>query len=248
MARARTVADFEVIFTTDGSPSLRVVDASGYFEKMHHSEGALSESLYIYGDALEETLKRGWPLHVVSLGLGLGYNEMITAAKAIQYGIAPEDARIFSFELEPLLIDELAKWLNGRNAQFGHLYDHILRQLANETNLKAEIILQWLKTAHLKNTWQMRGTFLEHVDGVSDVSCVLYDAFSNKMSPELWMEETMSSVFNKICAKTCVFSTYAATGALKRALKNTGFQLLERRGFAGKRESTFAMRELGHGN
>ena len=42
----------------------------------------------------------------------------------------------------------------------------------------------------------------------------------------------------------CYFSTYAATGNLKRALKEKGFLLEKKAGFGFKRESTFATRSL----
>ena len=243
MASPRTVADFEVVFTTDGSPSLRIVDSTGYFEKMHHSEGALSESLYIYGDALEEGLKRHWPLSTVSLGLGLGYNEMIVATKAIQHGVTPQNAKLYSFESEPVLIEAFSNWFTTGQSAFGKLYEQILQQLSLQTQIDAEEIRRWLKDSLQADTWQIRTAFPEAAQDVRDVSCVFYDAFSNKMSPELWSEEVLTQMIEKMCAKNCVFSTYAATGALKRALKNTGFRRIERPGFANKRESTFALRE-----
>ena len=76
----RTLQDFTIVTTADGSPSLSIEDSSGYVEKMHHAAGAMSESIYIYGEAVQKVLDRRWPLRVLSVGLGLGYNELITAA------------------------------------------------------------------------------------------------------------------------------------------------------------------------
>jgi tRNA U34 5-methylaminomethyl-2-thiouridine-forming methyltransferase MnmC len=244
LASPRTISDFEVILTADGSPSLRIADDTGYVEKMHHSGGALSESLYIYGDALEEVLQRRWPLRVISVGLGLGYNEMIVAAKAIQNQIAADQAALFSFEIEPVLVTELAAWLNGQSCEFAPLYEKILKLLAEQTAIEPQAIFAWLKEAHLRETWQIRKSFPEDAQGVSRVSCIFYDAFSNKMSPELWHENILNNVIESMSAENCVLSTYACTGALKRALKHSGFARVDRPGFAGKRESTFAVRGI----
>jgi tRNA U34 5-methylaminomethyl-2-thiouridine-forming methyltransferase MnmC len=228
--------------TADGSPSLRIADATGYVEKMHHTDGALSESLYIYGDAIEETLKRGWPLKVVSLGLGLGYNELIVAAVALQHEAPAQSTTLHSFEIEPLLSRSFLDWTFCRSSEFGPLYDQILQQLSQRFQMESGEIQAWLKKAFDEGRWQIRSRFPEDANDVSEISCLLYDAFSNKMSPELWSEELITSQLNQICAEACVFSTYAATGALNRALKKTGFERIDRRGFSGKRESTFAIR------
>jgi hypothetical protein len=242
LASARTIHDFEIAFTADGSPSLRVKDESGYGERMHHSDGALSESLYIYGDAIEEVLREKWPLHGVSVGLGLGYNEIIFAGKAIHYGLSPNECRIYSFEVEPLLKENFLNWIIGADCAISELYGCIQDQLTPHFN--AQAIRPWLKQAHENNTWQVRGDFLHESSDISEITCVLYDAFSNKMSPELWQESLLTDSLNRMCAANCVFSTYAATGALNRSLKNAGFIRENRPGFSGKRESTFARKKL----
>jgi tRNA U34 5-methylaminomethyl-2-thiouridine-forming methyltransferase MnmC len=245
LASPRKIDDFEISITADGSPSLRIADSSGYVEKMHHNDGALSESLYIYGEAMDETIHHGWPLHVLSLGLGLGYNELITAAKALLHDITPDRALLYSFEIEPLLRRNFTQWVVGKPDAFSELYDLILQSLSAEIQIEAKAIREWLCTAFEMNRWRVRARFPDEAADVKEMTCMLYDAFSNKMSPELWTEDLITSQLQSLCAPGCVFSTYAATGALNRALKNTGFVKQDRRGFSGKRESTFAIRKAG---
>lgn len=242
MASPRKIEDFAITMTADGSPSLSIADASGYVEKMHHSDGALSESLYIYGDAIDAALNAGWPLRVLSLGLGLGYNELITAAKAVRHEIPPEQALLYSFEIEPLLRESFVAWVQQTPSAFAELYDQILQSLAAQIQIEASAIRDWLRKAYETNCWRVRARFPDEAVDVKEMTCMLYDAFSNKMSPELWTEELITSQLQTLCAPGCVFSTYAATGALKRALRSTGFVKQDRRGFSGKRESTFAIR------
>jgi len=69
-----------------------------------------------------------------------------------------------------------------------------------------------------------------------------FDAFSKKSSATLWTEEFLNSFLENHTHADCVFTTYACTSQLKRVLKKHGFSLINRPGFAGKRESTLAMR------
>lgn len=242
MASPRSIEDFEVTVTADGSPSLRIADSAGYVEKMHHTDGALSESLYIYGNAIEETLNRGWPLRVLSLGLGLGYNELIVATQALKHHVDPANARLYSFEIEPVLSRNFIAWIHSEESAFSSLYDNILQKLEATFQMAGLKICSWLQDAFKQNQWSIRSRFPDEATDITGISCMLYDAFSNKMSPELWSEEVLTSQLQKQCSNDCVFTTYAATGALNRALRNAGFKKVERRGFSGKRESTLAIR------
>jgi tRNA 5-methylaminomethyl-2-thiouridine biosynthesis bifunctional protein len=244
LASPRTISDFEVILTADGSPSLSIADHTGYVEKMHHSGGALSESLYIYGDALDEVLKRKWPLRVVSVGLGLGYNELIMAAKAVRHHIQPDQAALFSFEVEPVLVDQFKNWVLTGVSELTHLYEKILAPLSAQANVTGHDILSWLRAAQAESAWHIRRTFPGDAADVKQITCILYDAFSNKMSPELWSESVLNDAIESMSASNCILATYACTGSLKRALKHSKFERWDRRGFAGKRESTFAVREI----
>jgi hypothetical protein len=238
----RTRNDFEVIITADGSPSLMIADSTGYVEKMHHTAGAMTETVYIYGSALNETLDQGWPLHVLSLGLGLGYNELLVAGTACARGIQPSSVRLYSFESESLLSQSFLNWVKGAGSDFSELYADIRARIAKELSVNENELCRWLKECHGMHTWQIRGAFPTDAEGVHSITCILYDAFSNKMTPELWSEEVLTGAMTAICAPTCVFATYASTGNLKRAFKKTGFGFVKRRGFAGRRESSLAIR------
>ena len=72
--------------TEDGSQTLRLGLGEGASEAMHSLRGAFSETDYIYGEALRAALTRGWPLNVLSMGLGLGYVELLSAALFAKMG------------------------------------------------------------------------------------------------------------------------------------------------------------------
>jgi tRNA U34 5-methylaminomethyl-2-thiouridine-forming methyltransferase MnmC len=238
----RLFEDFEVVETADGSPSLVIANDAGRSEKMHHTAGALAESIYIYHSAVVDTLDRGWPLRALSLGLGLGYNELLLAAEAVKRQLRPDSVAIFSFESEPFLIASLRAWVLADSSPFANLYEKILALTAKQLQVNGSAVKNWLKQSLDERLWQLRNSYPDDAANVTNVTCVFYDAFSNKMSPELWDENILTAMLDRICAANCVFSTYAVTGNLKRALKRSGFVLSDRVGYAGKRGSTYAIR------
>lgn len=232
----------EIFYTQDGSPTLSLKREDGYVEKMHHSGGALSESLYIYRSALNEALTRGWPPQVLSLGLGLAYNELITISELRKREAG--EFKIFSFESVPQLRDGFAAWAGGgTGGKLAFVLDQVCKQVASAQEVPTALLKTWIREAMATHALELRGAFPEDSENISGVTVCYYDAFSKKMNPELWSEAMLSSVLDRLLSGTCILTTYAATGALNRSLKHLGFRLIEKTGFSGKRESTMAIRE-----
>ena len=231
-------ANVDVLQTADSSPTLHWRRDDGYGEKMHHSGGAFSESVYIYDAALVEALARAWPARLISLGLGLGYNELLAIAR-----LGPRTGwKIWSFEAANFLREGFAAWLEGGQPALGPVYDQVLDRVAafaamDRGELRAAALGAW-RDGRL----ELRASFPEDRAGVNGATCIFYDAFSKKMNAELWREETLTQQLGELIAPQCVLATYAATGALNRALKALGFSLRAKRGFLGKRQSTLAIR------
>src|SRR5690606_37298150 len=101
---------YERVLTGDGSPSVVLGSPQQAYECMHHRGGALSESLFIYHAALERALELGVEPKVLSVGLGLGYNEAITIATLIsKEKLKP--LQLDSFESDPLIRGHYVRWL-----------------------------------------------------------------------------------------------------------------------------------------
>src|SRR6476661_3491489 len=116
-------ADLDIFITGDGSPTLSYRRDDGYIEKMHHSGGAFTESVYIYHTGLVTGLEAGNPANVISVGLGLAYNELICLAEFTRRGIT---GTIWSFEAMPVLKEQFTKWTNGEaNSEYSNLMDQI---------------------------------------------------------------------------------------------------------------------------
>lgn len=230
--------ELEISQTADGSPTICFSQGETQ-EKMHNSQGALSESMYIYGNGLDRVIMRGVPPRVISVGLGIGYCEIIAFALALREKKA---LTLWSFETFEYLAMSMRLWLVGLPIALSETYEQVLTGVSRETSVSSRKIKAQMGSALADGTWQIRREFPLDIDGIQSVNCVLFDAFSSKTSPQLWSEAMFKNVFRNLLADNCVFATYAATGALNRALDFLNFTLENRPGFGGKRESTLGLR------
>lgn len=243
---------FQMVETADGSLTARL----GESETMHSLRGAFNETVYIYGTAFEvaqNELGIEEPT-VFSLGLGLGYVEILSAALALKTGFKPRGE---SFELIEDLNTSFDRWARKKPlaqnqtsppAAFvpPEIYDQIAIRTCEAT--KSDLVtLDTLRTsignALEEESWTLSGPLTPQTEITKKFNCVAFDAFSSKSTPELWTREFLDHFLTTACAEACVLSTYACTGNLKRALVDAGFELRIREGYASKRDSTLAVRK-----
>ncbi len=244
-------ARFYFVTTEDGSQSLRFQtpgdDETPLFsEAMHSLKGAFSETDYIYGTAVRQVLSSRWEPSFISLGLGLGYIEILTTGLAAQHSPHSETEQIESFEIDADLREYFAKWIQGDDQvpnQFAKIYDDILARTAALTAVPGHSIKGRLKNSLLRGRLLLRGELTTATEFQKKFTGFLFDAFSAKSTPNLWQEDFLTRFLQTTATPNAVFATYACTGALKRALRGCEFQLKIREGFASKRDSTYAVRE-----
>lgn len=241
MGNPNPTPKFQTFPTKDGSPT--VIGPEG--EPMHSRAGALSESLYIYGSVIAQGFECFEHPHILSVGLGLGYNELIVAAQSF---LQEKDFSLHSREVHPLLTQAFTRWLKDSaedtpdNSLHG-TYDQILYAVASGMKVKPLGLKGLLREAMGSKAFSLGGSLEENTPPPEMAfNIVLFDAYSSKTSPELWDEQFLQMFLDKWCAPKCLFTTYAKTGPLKRALLNGGFSIEKRPGFAGKRDSTLAHR------
>lgn len=230
---------WEPVITSDGSWSLREAGVE-FGELMHHSGGALAESRYIYGRLLPElfSLELTTPVHILSLGLGLGYNELLVAEASLQ---AKRLFYLTSYEKDSYLVEYFLKALKGEweclPSDVALIYQDILGKFSSQVPLV-------LLSAFEEQRWQPQGPLdSETLWPSRPVNGYFWDAFSRKTSPALWDEEFLKNFIGQTAhAQVVGLSTYACNGPLKRALKHCGFSVSEEPGFLGKRKSTAAWR------
>lgn len=240
---------FELITTEDGSPTLHFEpNEEGAPESMHNRRGALSESLYIYHEAMSFVTQKHWPLSVLSVGLGLGYNELILSAHLVRLGALPShSAYLESFEREDWLRESFVRWVldefpSQAASPWKATYETILKMVSRQFEVKDQDVKEQLQQMHQRGQWKVRGELEKETSFSRPFSCILYDAYSSHTNPELWDQGLLEELIKKAADKNCAFATYARTGNLNRALRENGFLIEERAGFKGKRHSTFAIK------
>ncbi len=227
--------NYELVLTEDQSPTLRWLGSEN-LETMHHRGGAYSETQQIYGNPLREVFKVGGR-SVVSVGLGLGYNEILVASEALQFSLMPGSVRLLSYESDEFLKEHFLNWIQTQDSDL--IYDQVFQFFSSSDKASVK---DWLRKSLIQNCWKLEGALQNEFLLHETYECIFYDAFSSKTSPHLWQEDFLNRYFAKASAPRCQISTYACTGALKRALKANGFEVILREGFHSKRNSTLGIR------
>ncbi|CAN5466394.1 hypothetical protein BH10BDE1_BH10BDE1_25350 [soil metagenome] len=235
--RDHALGPFHLVETADGSLTAQFGEA----ETMHSLRGAFNETVYIYGTALDRARGTVKSPRTLSLGLGVGYVEILSAAYALKAGETPRGE---SFELVDDLTESFRAWLSGvPEVLVPHsLYEDVTRRTSELTGVPANAIRTALAKAVEIQDWSLRPAMSPTTTFPMKFQCVAFDAFSSKSTPELWTREFLDHFMKVACDTPCVLSTYACTGHLKRALVEAGFNLEIREGYSSKRDSTLATR------
>lgn len=235
---------FEWVKTRDGSWTLKpnAVDS----EWMHSLAGAYTESQYIYGEALRQTLQlfkaqnlQDQDFNILSIGLGLGYVEWIAALECLKMGI---NFRIHTFESEDSLKQKFLSELQKEEA-FSYLQQAFVSDYPLDLWQQAlELFKEDISKGHLLNLdGALTDASFDHLTFKAHI--IFYDAYSSKTQSELWQSDFLKNFLQHFAhTDLCTFCTYAATSELKRILKQQDFQIQKKKGFAYKRESTLAVR------
>jgi hypothetical protein len=227
--------------TADDSPTLSLGPS---LESMHHSGGALAETLIIYGEPLREIFATITRPRIFSLGLGLGYVEMVAAAHSLRSG---REFEMLTMESVPALVESFDDWLFGRlesQDERNQGLSEVARMIAEQMQVSGEDLRETLHRARANGSWRIDGALAPGHLPAGRFHGFMYDAFSSKTSPELWSENFLKDLLAASALPDCFFTTYACTGNLKRALRSEGFQFVPRAGFRWRRDSTVGRRGL----
>lgn len=226
---------YELVSTRDGSPSLRVITAQGA-EDMHHSGGAWSETRQIYGRLITPAFAALEHPRFLSLGLGLGYNEALIAEQAMLF---QKPWSCVSYEADPVLVQAFRLALEEKHPA-GEIQDTYARLFQF---LRADVKQELLR-ALAEGRWILESALTPQSRTPFPIDGYLWDAFSQKTSPQLWEESFLLEFLSCSAAPGwCGLSSYACVGSLKRALRASGFVVESLAGFHGKRNSTLAWRQ-----
>jgi len=228
-------SEYREIKTGDGSPTLSTAPS---WKRMHADEGAFSERQYLYRPLVEKVFEAVREPVFLSLGLGIGYNELLIAFEALKRGRTP--ALIVSYETVGFLKDDFTAWLRDEPAGLSPVYERIVSFYSDHYAQGSAAAKSLLLGLMEENRFRLLGAAQagEHTPSHG----ILFDVFCPKTCPELWAPEFLEVFFNQAAATPCFVSTHACNRLLKRALKKNGFALTIRQGFGRKWESLWAQR------
>lgn len=242
MNRSEEQLPFKIETTADGSPTLRLENGG---ESMHHSGGAASETCYIYQSVIEQAYQILPDSSTCVVGLGLGYIEICWALSVLAKPGA--GGSLTSFEINETLKNDFVHWVEDHSSfdrEKKKLYEDVYRSIQKVLMRPIEdhLIRQRLRENFEKH--KIQADLRRSLRGEKKWNIICYDAFSSKTNTDLWTDSFLQNFLTSGCAWDCVFTTYACTGALKKALSFNGFHVIKRPGFQGKRDSTLALRGI----
>ena len=237
--------------TDDGSPTL--LPTKGHRQAMHSLQGALSETLHVYGPLADALATGRVEQKAVVVGLGLGYVEALLAATSIQTKAEPHC--VVSSESEPELQSAFVASLQD-DGKSGSSLDSLLVTVMNDVRLHValakgvdpgamrSLLFRWYEERRLIFLGALHEDTLRapaNLASLSEFGALFFDAYSEAASKELWTPAFLSELLSYAAPKAGV-ATYAARGPLTRALRAHGFAREHRSGYGRKRECTLGFR------
>lgn len=213
--------------TKDGSSTIFLPDLQ---ETYHSIYGALQESEYVF-------IQKGWEkivsktVNILEIGFGTALNAMLTLHFAHENHIK---VNYFAIEAYPLTEKEVGA-LNYSSLDLWKKntgYFDVLHSVP--WDIKTLISPYFT----LQKEFQKLSDFIPNK---ANIDLVYFDAFSPNVQPEMWT----ISVFKKMYTAMKfggVLVTYCAKGAVRRALKEVGFEVERLQGPPGKREMLRAVK------
>ena len=183
--------------------------------------------------------------YLLSLGLGLGYNEILSCAYSLRN--PKRQMYLETYESHPLLgrgfFSFFSSFANFSRAlppkkessppkgspfpppsppvetSLYPLYRKVLQLFARAFQLETRELFEWVGHCMNSEKLVLRGAIHRDSRPGMKFHGIFFDAFSSKTNPSLWTEEFLDDFLKTHCGEDCFFSSYAATGPLKRALE-----------------------------
>ncbi|MDD2492011.1 MAG: tRNA (5-methylaminomethyl-2-thiouridine)(34)-methyltransferase MnmD [Bacteroidales bacterium] len=229
----------KVIISEDGSKTLTLED----FQESYHSiHGALSESLHIFiREGLNYYISKNperSKISILEAGLGTGLNCLLTAIELTNYPMTKR-VNYITVEKFPVTMDE-AELLNYPALFPGNNEAEEIYKTIHGSN--------WNSTTEISdrmNIVKIDNSFEDEFPKLSDnsIDIVYYDAFSPETQPELWSDVIFRDIYRAL-KPGGILVTYSSKGIVKRALRESGFEVKRLQGPKGKKHIVRAEKPL----
>lgn len=212
-----------------------------HYNDCYFSESnGMDESYYVFieGNNLPERLCDSRKIHIGETGFGTGLNLLsllncahsecserikIKFSSIEKYPLAPQRIRDLIEPFYPRLNRTAELYLEYWENLFGELHAGWNRKCWNFPSAEVDFNLYW---------GDVRDWCRENYE--ADVDAWFLDGHSPEKNPEIWSEQVMQSVYDRT-AVGGTLASFTASGAVKRPLREAGFFIKRKKGFATKR-------------
>ena len=192
-----------------------------------NADDPIGQSEYVFNSIFDEIWSKKSEFNVLETGFGAGLN-FLCAFK--RFKNSDKFLNFVSIEKTPIAKDDLAKIysnfseLADVSGELLNAYPPLIRGF-HRLNLAPNVTLTLCF-----------GDVAEVLDELSfNADAVFMDGFAPAKNETMWSEPVCSKIAN-LCALGASVCTYSASGALKRALQNSGFEVNLLKGYGKKRE------------
>ncbi len=221
----------KIIVTNDGSKTLFLED---WNETYHSKNGAIIEALHVFikNGLSDEIFIKKRKIKILEIGFGTGLNALLTAHFSKEFGF---DVEYIGLEKYPITKNEFDI------LDYPDAIENVLNKKINDLTIENQTIFdaEWNNYTTINNNFKIKKLEMDFFDlnQIEDQNfdLVYFDAFGSRVQPELWEEDLLKLVIDKMSSES-IFVTYAAKGSLKRALKKYELSVEKRPGPPGKRE------------
>ena len=192
-----------------------------------NADDPIGQSEYVFNSVFDEIWDKKSEFNLLETGFGVGLN-FLCAFK--RFKNSDKFLNFVSIEKTPIARDDLAKIY----ANFNELAD-----VSGELLDAYPALVCGFHRLNLTPNVTLTLCFGD-VDEVLDelsfsADAVFMDGFAPAKNESMWSEQVCSKIAN-LCALGAAVCTYSASGALKRALQNSGFEVNLLKGYGKKRE------------
>ena len=192
-----------------------------------NADDPIGQSEYVFNSVFDEIWSKKSEFNVLETGFGAGLN-FLCAFK--RFKNTDKFLNFVSIEKTPIAKDDLAKIyanfseLEDVSSKLLDAYPPLVRGF-HRLNLSPNVTLTLCF-----------GDVDEVLDELSFIAdAVFMDGFAPAKNEAMWSERVCAKIAN-LCAFGASVCTYSASGALKRALQNSGFEVNLLKGYGKKRE------------
>ncbi len=192
-----------------------------------NADDPIGQSEYVFNSVFDEIWEKKSEFNVLEAGFGAGLN-FLCAFK--RFKNSDKFLNFVSIEKTPIAKDDLAKIytnfseLADVSGELLNAYPPLIRGF-HRLNLAPNVTLTLCF-----------GDVAEVLDELSFIAdAVFMDGFAPAKNEAMWSELVCGKIAN-LCALGATVCTYSASGALKRAFQNSGFEVNLLKGYGKKRE------------